>query len=159
MDNTGDNILIGVNHSARCEKGMMIFLHPWWFLGRCLEIISANQTMFLIYFIKALIPVLWVWCRRRRQQLGWPGRRQGHIVCILHHTWYRQGIFDSLSNLPFWRGLVIRWPTQRNLVLPLLRLWGGRGWWRWEVGFCSRGRDIQGRGTVSFGPRGFWQLC
>jgi hypothetical protein len=43
---------------CRWEKGTMIFLHPWWFLGRWREIISASQTMFLISWVVAFVPVL-----------------------------------------------------------------------------------------------------
>ena len=34
---------------CRWLKGTMIFLQPWWFLGRCRLIISASHTMFRIY--------------------------------------------------------------------------------------------------------------
>lgn len=45
--NQSNQIKSSINQS-KWLKGIMIFLHPGWFFGRCLEIISANQMMFLI---------------------------------------------------------------------------------------------------------------
>jgi hypothetical protein len=40
--------VVGGDHHWRWLKGMIILRQPWWFFGKCLLIISANQTMFLI---------------------------------------------------------------------------------------------------------------
>ena len=38
-------------NQSKWLNGTIIFLHPRWFLGRCREIIYANQIIFRIYLI------------------------------------------------------------------------------------------------------------
>jgi len=144
-----------VVHSRRCENGIIIFLHPWWFLGKWREIISASHTIFLISYIKPILPVLWVWCTHKILPLDYIGQMLKHSVWILRYTWCRQVTFGLLKSLTFWRGQGIRLLSRHSQAPLLLLLLVVIKSMHIVMLFCCLGTNNPKPGTTSYEPLRF----